>query len=498
MQTEQVTTFTDNWTYLKTELAWLERVLMAAVSRQRKESKEIDRIAQNRADRVTSHWWRGIISLEGTPAYDEHRPSTPTTMPSVPKPSYQQQLDQRIAATQQQGVVLALPLLCDRLQLNSFEKNLVLMALAPEVNRRYANLYRFLQEEESHSKLDLPTMELVFRLLCRNDQEWRTARTRIMCESPLLQRGLVQWLVCPGDTGLNQRVKLMPQLVNFLLAESPDVAQLDGLLATPTELAQPSLLTYHTTTPCWDDLVLPQPLLLSLKTLAAHTRHSPSLQHLWNEQQPLGLGALPHSVALFAGQAGTGKTMAAGAIAHELGVPLVSVDLERVSPTDYEQLLDELTQRMPTVVLIKSAQHWLRRSATLDSFSLAQLLNQRQRPGLLTIFSVTRLEGVALAWKQLASQGLNFPLPTERDRLHLWKQAFPQTLTLANDIAWKVLAHQLALSGGDIRRIAYTAALHHAASGEGEISMQHLMLAIAQHGKTLKLPAKKATRKRKS
>ena len=67
--------FKDNWAYLKTELGWLDRMLMMALSRYRQEKKEVDRVAQSKADKVSSHWWKGVISLDGKIAYDEHRPN---------------------------------------------------------------------------------------------------------------------------------------------------------------------------------------------------------------------------------------------------------------------------------------------------------------------------------------------------------------------------------------------------------------------------------------
>ena len=55
--------FADNWAYLKTELSWLDRLLMLAIARQRKETKAINKIAQTSADQVSSHWWKGVISV---------------------------------------------------------------------------------------------------------------------------------------------------------------------------------------------------------------------------------------------------------------------------------------------------------------------------------------------------------------------------------------------------------------------------------------------------
>ena len=47
--------FADNWSYLKAELAWLDRVLMRSLSKQRQSNQEIDRVAKSPADRSTSH-----------------------------------------------------------------------------------------------------------------------------------------------------------------------------------------------------------------------------------------------------------------------------------------------------------------------------------------------------------------------------------------------------------------------------------------------------------
>jgi len=62
---EKIAAFADNWAYLKTELAWLDRLLMVAVARQKRDLQELDDFALSSEDRVTSHWWKGIISLTG-------------------------------------------------------------------------------------------------------------------------------------------------------------------------------------------------------------------------------------------------------------------------------------------------------------------------------------------------------------------------------------------------------------------------------------------------
>ena len=66
--------FPDNWSYIKTELNWLDRVLVMAVGRHRRDLKETEGLTRNPRDRVTRHWWKGVITLDQSPNYDEYRP----------------------------------------------------------------------------------------------------------------------------------------------------------------------------------------------------------------------------------------------------------------------------------------------------------------------------------------------------------------------------------------------------------------------------------------
>ncbi|MBC6475514.1 MAG: hypothetical protein GDA48_24170 [Hormoscilla sp. GM102CHS1] len=226
----QTLALADNWAYLRLELSWLDRLLRLAVARQRQDVKEIDRVAKSKVDQATSHWWKGLISLEkqiGNDDKHQRQPNIPgLTNPPLPN-SYQQQLEARIKASYAQGIVLGLPCLRDRAALTLFEKNLALITLAPEVNRRYGQLYAYLQGTEEES---LPTVDLVFRLLCRNDTDWRDAYARSTSNSPLIKLGLVELLDANAQTLLERRLKLYERLVNYLLAASLDPQVLESLV----------------------------------------------------------------------------------------------------------------------------------------------------------------------------------------------------------------------------------------------------------------------------
>lgn len=505
MSSEPVELFQNNWAYLKAELAWLDRVLSVAIARQRQEQKTVDRVAQSRADRVTSHWWKGLVALDGTAGHDEIRPRPANR--SHPATSYQQQMEARIRASLQQGIALGLPQLRDRLKLTAFEKNLVLFSLAPEINRRYAKLYSYLESHETSKEArisvevsshcacpDLPTIDLVLRLLCRHDQEWQIGRAYLGTKSSLIQRGLLQIVASGDETLLTRRLKLSDDLVNYLLAEPPQVKNLEILLQPAR--SQPVLDPYpkpprylHEAQPTvdWPQLILPTSLLAALQHLGQRVELWPEVQAIWSNPNASSAPPQPGTVAALVGTVGTGKTMAANAIAQQIQAPLVWVDLALILPSEFPKLLQEIQEHSPTVLLIKSAQLWLGRSSPLATAEIHQLIYERQQQRGITLLSVPLLQSVRWHWRQQIDQILEFPLPTPGDRLKLWHQVFPAAIGLDSSIDWEFLAHKLPLNGGEIRAIAQTATFYAAADAlEIKVTMAHILRAWEQKQQKLK------------
>ncbi|MBW4517089.1 MAG: AAA family ATPase [Timaviella obliquedivisa GSE-PSE-MK23-08B] len=489
MPIEQPEGFANNWDYLKTELRWLDQVLMMAVTRQRKESHDVGRVAQSRADRVTSHWWKGLVSLEGEVAYDEHRQPS-----AVTKVSYQQQLESRIQSSQDRGITLALPQLRDRLSLSLFEKNVVLMSLAPEMNRRYARLYRYLQGEEAAHQTDLPTVDLVLRLLCRNDSEWRTARAKLTAVSPLVRYDLLH-LAGSVDTFLNRPVQLTESLVHYLLAEQPTDQGLELLLRPLARIARPPLLHQNVDSVEWSRLVLSQPLLTSLQYLVQRVDGYAQAEETWGFDGSNASLYPPGAIALLVGMPGTGKSLAASAIAHALDTPLYTVDLNQIEPSDYLRLLEEIQTQDPTVLLVQSARHWLGRSPALSTAILHQFLAQRRSLPGVTLLAESRSASMQISWQRQVDRVLVFPMSGVDDRRRLWQQAFCPSVP-RDEMDWDGLA-TVKLNGGEIGAIAHEAILYAAATNAPKLIMEHILHVLGQKGKTLK-PPKSALNKSKA
>ena len=476
MPSDSIEPFADNWAYLRAELSWLDRVLSLAIARQRQETKVIDRAARSRGDRVTSHWWKGLVTLEGETAYDSPA-DNPRRHSTTAKASYQQQLEAKIRATHQRGIPLGLPLLCKRLQLSLPEKQLVLMALAPEISRRYARLYNYLQETEHPGATGLPTVDLILRLLCRTDADWRSLRLSLTTDSTLIKHHLLALRSPQTAPLLAHFVKLPDPLVNYLLAEQPTRDVLETLLhPTPDTLHPlPSISLPAPPQNLWSQLILPPTLLAELHHLCHRVQFGEQVNEEWGFTAA-GVPSKAGTIALVAGPSGTGKTLAARAIAQTLQSPLVCVDLAQVSLDEVPHLLQSLAVQAPTVLLLKAAHVWLGRTALLSSTVVHQFLALRQQHNSLTLLSVHHKQSVAAQWRRQITPSLDFPLPDDGTRLKLWQQAFPAQVPLADDIDWQWLAQHVVLSGGDIRTIAREAALY-AAAAETRVTMQHLLQA---------------------
>ena len=477
---DQPAPFADNWAYLKTELNWLDRVLMMAVSRQKRELREVDDFATSMEDRVTSHWWKGIIAINRPPVYDNAQP------PNSGKGrggSYTQQLQSRIQASHQKGIVLALPQLQEYLQLSQFEKNVILMALAPEINQRFGRIYSYLQYQHDESDWDLPTVNLCLRLLCRNDQEWRRSRPLLTSSSRLLDLGIVEWVNADDTTLLSRHLRINEEISNFLLSETPDLEVVEVLLDHPTSAWNTGSERSKIPDDPWDSLVLPNPIKTQLGTIATAAAVSSA-----------------HPLVLFHGEKGTGKTKAAHVLAARLGLPLHPLNLGTVSPSQRETLLENLAELPPCVLLLESAHHWLGRSPDLDPTLVRQFLAQARtlhseaegqpQPGLV-ILTTQHLQSIRPSWRMHIDSQIEFPYPDEAARKALWHQAIPKDLSKDRHISWTQLAAQLPLTGGEIFTLAQTIVALAQKAESPTLTVPILNQALALHHPTKSFKASK-------
>ena len=354
--------FRDNWSYLKVELNWLERILLNAAAKMRKTDAITTRFAKTKADRATHSWWEGLVTFEKV-GYD-----SPPPRATAPKSlTYQQQLDLRIAASQTQGIPLALPALCDRHNLSLFEKQTILLALAPEVHRRYGELCGYLT---GHEGVSLPNVDLALRLFCRDDRTWRQGRSQLQ-SGLLIQHTILIPSHSANQSFLESPLKLSPPIVNALLAETP-----------------PQALTPYLT---------PQlPILNSqfsiLNSFPRALHHLQSAQATAQAAQWIGLDrslSPPEKLNLY------------HHLASALNLSIVVLDLAMLTDDDQTQLLqpDESPTHPPTLLVVTSAQRWLSRSGSLNAVQIHRLIQKLSANYPVVIFDLPYPIALSQVWR---------------------------------------------------------------------------------------------------
>src|SRR5262249_40921451 len=190
------------------------------------------------------------------------------------------------------------------------------------------------------------------------------------------------------------------------------------------------------------------------------------------DQGTRGLGV----TALFAGESGTGKTLAAEIIAGELGLDLYRIDLaatvsKYIGETEKNlRRLFDAAEASGAVLLFDEADALFgRRSEVRDAhdryanLEVAYLLQRTESYRGLAILTTNLRSNVDRAFLRRLRFVVQFPFPEAAQRAEIWRRTLPPAAPL-DGIDPERLA-QLAASGGLIRAVALSAAFAAAEDG---------------------------------
>jgi len=235
-----------------------------------------------------------------------------------------------------------------------------------------------------------------------------------------------------------------------------------------------------------DDVVLPKDRVQQLREIVSHVKFAPHVLNKWgfSGQLPYGRGV----AALFSGPSGTGKTMAAQAIARELGKETFVIDLSRVVSKfigETEKFIDATfrdAQRAGAVLQIDEAEALFgRRSEVKDShdryanLEVAYLLQRMEAFDGVAILTTNLQQNVDQAFLRRLRFVIDFPKPDAEAREKIWRQCLPKEAP--HQIDFRLLARRLELTGGHIRQITIRAAFAAAGEGSSRIEMKHVVAA---------------------
>jgi AAA+ superfamily predicted ATPase len=201
--------------------------------------------------------------------------------------------------------------------LSPFDLDVVLIALAPELDLRYERLYAYLQDDVTKKR---PTVDLALNLLCASAEARLTSRKRFATDSPLISHRLAHLIPDPHHVEpslLARYVKLDDQIVRLLLEQD----SLDSRLAPFCRMIWPAVSL--------SELLLSDETKRALTTMTSHAR---------DERRGLRF--------YFHGPRGVGKSRIAEALAGEAGTRLLAVDLARLlnASSDFAQTVPLLVR----------------------------------------------------------------------------------------------------------------------------------------------------------
>jgi SpoVK/Ycf46/Vps4 family AAA+-type ATPase len=237
----------------------------------------------------------------------------------------------------------------------------------------------------------------------------------------------------------------------------------------------------------WNDIVLPPDTVEQLHEMCGMVEHRHLVYETWGFERKLALGK--GVMALFAGQSGTGKTMAADVVAGALGLDLYKIDLSGVvskyigeTEKNLGSIFSEAESSNAILFFDEADALFGKRSEVKDAhdryanIETAYLLQRMEEYSGAVILATNLKMNLDEAFSRRLHFVIDFPFPEEDDRRRIWTSMLPSDLPRSDDIDFGFLARQFKMTGGNIRNIVLAGAFI-AASEDVPMSMAHLIRA---------------------
>ncbi len=346
--------------------------------------------------------------------------------------------------------------------------DILILALAPLMCPRVGWLFR---EHQAGGSSSFPGVDLICELLRLEPEEIVAYRNRVVPHAPLIARGLLEEATNLPYAPLVPTPRARRRILGLL----PHGTEIPGAV-----LIQPDAYS-HTL----ERLVCPDVVCQQLQELASWPEHEDQLAQ-W------GVPVEHGPVVLFAGASGTGKTMAAKALAAEAGLPLYRVDMGLLvskyigdTPKNINELFRH-ARRTEAVLLFDEAEGLFGKRGEVkearDRYANMEvghlLARMEQHPGICLLTTNLR-DQIDPAFLRRIDVVLNFTFPDEAQRRDLWRLYLNNMPSHTTE-----LVHQLAsvprLSGAQIAGACRYAAHHLAFRASSGWDQSSLLQAVAR------------------
>ncbi|NEO98515.1 MAG: ATP-binding protein [Symploca sp. SIO2E9] len=243
----------------------------------------------------------------------------------------------------------------------------------------------------------------------------------------------------------------------------------------------------------WQDLVLPADEMALLHQIAKQVRQRGKVYQEWGFHQRMNRGK--GISALFAGESGTGKTMAAEVIAKDLGLHLYRIDLATVvskyigeTEKNLRRLFDAAEDGGAILFFDEADALFGKRSEVKDAhdryanIEINYLLQRLEAYRGLAILATNKKSSIDKAFLRRLRFIINFPFPGVAERAKIWQKVFPKE-TPREELDWERLS-RFNFTGGNVHSIALNAAFMAAEAGKS-VTMDFVLSAARMEFKKL-------------
>jgi ATP-dependent 26S proteasome regulatory subunit len=383
----------------------------------------------------------------------------------------QQRINSGVEAALKAGVFLALPQLALLFSLSSFELQILIICLAPELRHKYDTLYVYLQNDIARKK---PSVHMILDLLCQDEADQWQARRYFSEDASLFKTGILQ--VVPdlhspsGNSDLSRLLKISPRILDFILQNN----QMDASLTSVAALQNPAGMPQS-------EILIDAPLKDHVQAIATG----------YLEQ------ALPRPKMMafyFYGPIGVGKQKLALEICRKVNCALLYVDIEMILASGAQA--QSIMRTAFREGLLQQAMLYFDHIDSLFSQDtqscalLKMLVSLIREFGWITVLAGEKRWDAGDIFTPLLLQSFHIPVPPVQLRQISWQQSMTHILHLSRPQVnrWSgELARQFRLTPGQVRAAVEFVNCHYLLGNQKTPLTQAMFFAAARNQSNRKL-----------